>query len=236
MKTLHGALAAPIILLSLVSAPSSVDAQQRQSRPLAGFDAIEVGGGIDLFVRKGDAFTVEVQASEDDAAKIITEVVGKTLQIKRKSSLGLFHWGDAGSVYVTLPVLVSLDASGGSDVKGEGTFASDDLRIAASGGSDLTMDVAAGALHVEASGGSDLRLRGTARSAHVESSGGSDLNASALTADEADVDSSGGSDLAIGVVQKIVGEASGGSDVTYTGAPGSVNVSTSGGAEIHHRQ
>lgn len=235
MKSHYLAVAAPVILLSLIFASPSADAQQRQSRPLAGFDAIEVGGGIDLFVRKGDGFVVEVQASEDDAAKIVTEVVGKTLQIGRKSTLGFFHWGNAGSVYVTLPALVSLDASGGSDVKTEGTFASDNLRIVASGGSDLTMNVTAGVLHVEASGGSDLRLSGTARSAHVESSGGSDLDASGLTADEADVDSSGGSDLAIAVSRKITGEASGGSDVTYTGQPGTVTVNTSGGAEIHHR-
>jgi len=233
MKSYYLAVAAPVILVSWVAA-SCADAQPRQSRPLTGFDAIEVGGGIDLFVRKGDSFVVEVQASEDDAAKIVTEVVGKTLQIKRKSS-GFFHWGDAGSVYVTLPALVSLDASGGSDVKTEGTFASDNLRIGASGGSDLTIDVAAGVLHIEASGGSDLRVSGTARSAHIESSGGSDLNASALMADEADVDSSGGSDLAIGVRQKITGEASGGGDVTYVGQPTSVSVDTSGGAELHHR-
>jgi hypothetical protein len=60
-------------------------------------------------------------------------------------------------------------------------------------------------------------------------------NASGLTAEEADVDSSGGSDLAIAVSQKISGEASGGSDVTYTGQPGTVTVNTSGGAELHHR-
>lgn len=235
MKAHYAAAVAPVILASLFAASSSVDAQERQTRPLTGFDAIEVGGGIDLFVRKGDGFVVEVAASEENAARIVTEVVGKTLQIKRKGSSSFFHWGKLGSVHVTLPELVSLEASGGSDVKAESTFASDDLRIAASGGSDMTIDVTAGTLHVEASGGSDLRLSGTARSAHIQSSGGSDLNASALTVDEADVDSSGGSDLAIGVRQKIAGEASGGSDVTYTGAPGSVNVSTSGGAELHHR-
>ena len=233
MKTYHGVLAASVILLPFVSAPSAADAQQRQSRPLTGFDAVAVGGGIDLVLRKGDSFVVEVAASEDDAARIVTEVVDKTLRIGRKSNF--FHWGAGGTVYVTMPTLVSLDASGGSDVKTEGTFTSDNMRVVASGGSDLTIDVAAGILAVEASGGSDMRLSGTARSARVQSSGGSDLNASELTADEADVDSSGGSDLAIGVRQKIVGDASGGSDVTYTGTPASVNVNTSGGSEVHHR-
>lgn len=234
MKTHHGLLAASVLLLPFASMPAAADAQPRQSRPLTGFDAVEVGGGIELILRKGDAFVVEVAASEDDAAKIVTEVAGKTLKISRKT--GFFQWGGGGAVYVTLPTLVSLDASGGSHVKTEGTFASDNLAIGASGGSDLTIDVAVGALALDASGGSDIRLSGTARSVRVESSGGSDLNASALTADEADVKSSGGSDLAIGVVrQRIVGEASGGGDVTYSGTPASVNVSTSGGAKLHQR-
>src|SRR5690349_6096261 len=45
MKTYHGALAASAMLLSVALAPT-VGAQQRQSRPLTGFDAIEVGGGV----------------------------------------------------------------------------------------------------------------------------------------------------------------------------------------------
>src|SRR5690349_16950982 len=150
MKTHHGVLAASDILVAFSSAPSAADAQQRQSRPLTGFDAIEVGGGIDLNVRKGDAFVVEVAASEDAAAKIVTEVIGKTLKISRKTNF--FSWGGGGTVYVTMPTLVSLDASGGSNVRTEGTFASDSLRLGASGGSDLTIDVAAGVLTVEASG------------------------------------------------------------------------------------
>jgi hypothetical protein len=233
MKSYCGAFATFVVVGSLVSTPAG--AQQRQSRPLTGFDAIEVGGGIDLFVRKGDGFVVEVEASEKDAAKIVTEVVGRTLQIKRESSFDFFNWSELGSVHVTLPTLVSLRASGGSDVEAEGTFSSDNLRIGASGGSDVTIDVTAGELDIDASGGSDVRISGSARSARVDSSGGSDLNASALTADEADVDSSGGSDISIAVRQRIVAEASGGSDITYSGEPGSVSVNTSGGAEIRHR-
>jgi hypothetical protein len=234
MKRYHGVWAASVLVLSMVSAPAG--AQQRQSRPLTGFDAIEVGGGIDLFVRTGDRFVVEVEASEEDAAKIVTEVVGRTLQIGRKRSVDFFNWGDLNAaVHVTLPALVSLDASGGSDVEAEGTFSSENLRVAASGGSDVTIDVTAGLLDIDASGGSDMRVSGSARSARVDSSGGSDLDASALTVDEADVDSSGGSDLRIAVRQKIVADASGGSDITYTGQPASVSVNTSGGAEIRHR-
>src|SRR5690349_20130435 len=169
MKTHHGVLTASVIVLAFISGPSAADAQQRQSRPLTGFNAIEAGGCIDLVLNEGDTFVVEVAASEENAAKIVTEVVDETLKISRKSNF--FSWGGGGTVYVTLPTLVSLDASGGSHVKAEGTFASDNSRLGASGGSDVTIVVEAGVLNVEASGGSDIRLSGTARSAHVESSG-----------------------------------------------------------------
>ncbi len=183
MKTDTGALAVSLVLTSFLAA-SSADAQQRETRPLEGFDAIEVGGGIDLFLRQGQSFVVEVEAEDGDAAEIVTEVRDRTLEIRRKSSFNFFSWdGDPGAVHVTLPALVSLTASGGSDVRTEGAFTSDNLQIVASGGSDLVMTVSATTLEAQASGGSDMRLSGTVRSASVRSSGGSDLNASGLTAD-----------------------------------------------------
>ena len=56
MKSCHGVLAASVILLAFASTPSVVDAQQRQVRSLTGFNAIEIGGGVDLVLTKGDAF------------------------------------------------------------------------------------------------------------------------------------------------------------------------------------
>jgi hypothetical protein len=232
MKTPALAFAAGLIQLSLASLPAAVEAQAREARPLEGFDAIQVSGGIDLYLRQGAAFVVEVEGSTAD---VVTEVHDRTLDIRRKGAFSFFSWRNPGSVHITLPALVSLMASGGSDVRAEGIFSSDELKLVASGGSDVVLEIAVAALHVEASGGSDIRLSGSARSATVISSGGSDLNASRLIADEADVQSSGGSDLTIGVRDKIVGNASGGSDVSYSGTPRMVNVTSSGGADVHVR-
>ena len=229
MKTGTGSIAVQLILLS-ASLPAY--AQQTETRPLADFTSVAVGGGIDLFLRQGDRFVVEV--SSEDLADIVTEVHTGTLEISRPKR-GFFDWGDHGSVRVTLPSLAALTASGGSDVATEGSFSGDKLRLVASGGSDVVIDVSVATLDVQASGGSDVRLSGSARSARVQSSGGSDLNASGLMADEADVNSSGGSDLSIGVRDKIVGNASGGSDVSYTGEPSTVNVNSSGGSDVSRR-
>ena len=237
MNSRHRALTRPLILMSLAAAPLPAIAQERESRPLTGFNAVEVGGGIDLFLRQGDVFAVEVEAEDGDVAEIVTELRDDTLVIRRKSSFGgFFSWGDDdGAVRVTLPALVALTASGGSDATTEGTFSSDDLELTASGGSDLAIDVAVASLQAQASGGSDMRLSGSARAARVHASGGSDLDASRLTVEEADVHSSGGSDLSIAVRDRIIGDASGGSDITYTGSPQTIDVDTSGGADVRRR-
>jgi hypothetical protein len=224
-----------VILLSFAATAFAAYAQQREARPLAGFNAIEVGGGIGLEVRQSQDFFVEVEA-EGDLAEIITELRDDTLVIRRKTSRNFFRWGDDdAAVHVRLPNLVALTASGGSDARAEGTFAGDDLKIVASGGSDVTIDVRAGELEATASGGSDLRLTGTARSVHLRSSGGSDLNGSQLTAEAVDVQSSGGSDVMITVRNSIVGSASGGSDVIYSGEPRTVDIDASGGSGVHRR-
>lgn len=235
MKIASGPRAIQLALLSSAAAALPAAAQDRETRSLTGFTGVAVGGGIEVSLRQGEPFNVEVVADDGELDEIVTEIRNGTLEIRRSRSSGWFSWGDAGSVSITMPTLVSLTASGGSDVRSEGTFTSDAIELVASGGSDLAIDVAAGSLEVTTSGGSDVRLSGSARSVRMQTSGGSDLDARAFTADDADVQSSGGSDLAIGVRNRIVGNASGGSDITYTGQPSVVQVNSSGGGGVQGR-
>jgi len=227
------ATALGLILVSSLWVCLPAAAQDTETRDLSGFEAIAVGGGIDLVLRQGDRFVVEVQ-SDDDASEIITEVSAGKLTIRRERSFG-FSWGDAGSVNVTLPKLVALTASGGSDVRTDGALTGDALKVDVSGGSDVMLDLAVDTLELNTSGGSDASLTGTARAARLTSTGGSDLNAGRLTAGEATVNSSGGSDLVVAVRDKITGHASGGSDVAYIGQPSSVDVDSSGGSDVTRR-
>lgn len=227
--------AAGLVAASVLAVLSPLGAQERDVRELSGFHSVAIGGGLDLFLSRGETFVVEVETDEDPS-EIITEVRDGTLHVRRDRPW--FDWfgdSDEGEVYVTMPTLQALTASGGSDVTVEGSFAGDALRITASGGSDVELDAAVDRVEVQASGGSDVRLTGSARSARLQSSGGSDLDAGRFTADEANVESSGGSDVSIGVRNSISGHASGGSDITYTGQPGSVNVEASGGGDVRRR-
>ncbi len=224
-----------LLFVSVLAVRSPLLAQQRDVRDLTGFHSVSIGGGLDLFLRRGDTFVVEVETDEDPS-KIITEVRDGTLHVSRDGKwFGFFGGDDEGEVYVTMPTLQSLSASGGSDVSAEGTFTGDALRVSASGGADVELDASVSSVDVQVSGGSDVELTGSARSARLQSSGGADLDAEGFIVDEADVQSSGGSDLSIGVRNSITGHASGGSDITYAGNPGSVNVDSSGGGDVSRR-
>ena len=214
-------------------------ADTTESRDLANFDAIEVGGNVDLVIRQGRNFVVEVSADDaEDLERLITEVENGTLRIYQEQEPGgWFRFGwfqDQGGadVVVTLPELRRLRTSGGSDTTSDGDLAGELLEVRASGGSDVRIDVDVEQLVVRTSGGADATFMGRVGALEARSSGGSDIEASKLTAREATLRSSGGSDMIVAVTDRLVARASGGSDIIYSGNPAETDIDESGGSDI----
>jgi hypothetical protein len=90
-------------------------------------------------------------------------------------------------------------------------------------------------LEAMSSGGSDLRLSGTADSVAIQASGGSDIDARDLRARAVDIQTSGGSDAVIDVSERLVAQASGGSDIVYSGNPATADIDEGGGAGVTRR-
>jgi len=214
-------------------------AQTSEVRELPAFDAIDVGGSVDLVVRQGSEFRVTVTAEDGELADLVTEVDRGTLQIhhKQQQQRSLFGFNRVGDyeVDVTLPRLRALDAHGGVDVRVDGTISGERLEIDASGAADLNLAVDVTELEVNTSGGSDITLVGSATRFNARSSGGSDLMANGMTVESADIRSSGGSDVMLDVTDSLVAHASGGSDIVYSGNPAAVDVHSSGGADVVRR-
>jgi hypothetical protein len=160
MRSRHRPLAFGLGLLQLQLTPMAADAQERERRDHSGFSAIEVSSGIDLYLRQGENFAVEIAASGGDPSDVISEVSDATLKLRRKPS-GLIDFIRGGdySAYVTLPKLESLAASGGADVKTQGAFSGDTLRIVASGGCDIVYSGNPEVVDVDADHSADVRRR-----------------------------------------------------------------------------
>jgi phage pi2 protein 07 len=209
-----------------------------QKRSAQGFHAIEVSGGIDLYLNQSNEEAVAVSASDPETRdRIRTDVENGVLRIYMDTKG--FHWNFGNKklkAYVSCKVIDDLRASGGSDVYIQEAIKSDKLNIELSGGSDLHGKMNIGDLTVHQSGGSDAFVSGSATRLTVHAGGGSDFHGYDLPADNCRADASGGSDIYLAVNKELDANASGGSDVHYKGNGVVRESHASGGGDITRKQ
>jgi hypothetical protein len=223
---------ASFALLIMLSGFSQSDDGNKQTRQVSGFHAIDVSGGIDLYLSNGPE-SVAISASSNSVRDHIkTEVEDGTLHIFMEKNWSRGIGSGHMKAYVSLPELKSLEASGGSDVFLQNQITAGDLQIRLSGGSDLKGKLNANHLAITQSGGSDVNLSGNVQNLQVEASGGSDLNGFDLVTDYASLNASGGSESHLTVNKELKIVASGGSDVTYKGAATVREIKSSGSSSV----
>jgi hypothetical protein len=206
----------------------------RQPRHVPNFHGVSVSSGVDLILSQKNVEEVTVEANSEDVDKIITEVEGGILKIyvKEKSWLK-FDWkSKPRKVHVSFKTLDNIDASAGSDVVSEGSFKLDKLKIDASSGSDIKLELDATEIQITSSSGSDILLKGNAINVNADASSGSDINAGELHAKRCNVNASSGSDVKVYASEAIDANASSAGDVYYYGNPKSKNVNESSGGDV----
>lgn len=222
-----------LVVITFLMYVSLVQAQISENRELGNFSKISVSGGIDLVIEQGNNFKVVAEAKNKDLLQsIITKIEGNTLKIYSRD---MFIINGNRVVYVTLKDIEDIHASGGSDVTTTSGITAGILKIVASGGSDIKMDIKAKELSCKVSGGSDAYLTGSAENLQVWASGGSDIKADGFEAGICNAEASGGSDIYIKALEELTVDASGGSDVYYSGNPRISNINTGGGSDLHKR-
>lgn len=229
MKKLFSLLVVTGLIIS-ASAQKTIKDANAQKRNVSGFHAIEVSGGIDLYLSQGDE-AVAVSASKDEYRdKIVTEVKDGVLKIwfDWKSNLRV-DWGNHKlKAYVSARNLDRLEGSGGSDIEIDGILKTTKLDLEISGGSDFDGKVESDELKIDASGGSDVSISGKTARLTIDASGGSDFKGYDLVSEVCNVEASGGSDVHVTVNKELSANASGGSDVYYKGSGLIRDVKTSG--------
>ncbi len=206
-----------------------------EKRTASGYHAVEVSGGIDLYLSEGEE-SVAVSASETKFRdRIKTEVKNGVLKIwyDYKNPNVQIEWGNRKmKAYVSYKTLDKVGGSGGSDILVYGTIKSPSLNIDVSGGSDFEGKIEVTDLKIDASGGSDVNISGTVKKADIDASGGSDFKGYELAADICNLQASCGSDVYITINKELTADASGGSDVHYKGAGLIRDVKSSGSSSV----
>ncbi len=103
-------------------------------------------------------------------------------------------------------------------------------------GSDVQVSaIQGGSVKAQASSGSDLDLSGTCTSLDADAASGSDLDARSLRCETVSIQASSGSDVSVSASRSVTGKATSGSDVKISGAPPTVQVDKSSGADVDVR-
>ncbi len=192
---------------------------------------VRVGSALDVAIVPGDEPAVAIEADDNVLDRI--EVTEQGQRVELRLERGIRLRSATVDITVTMPSVTRVGASGASNVDVTEGLEVDDLRVTASGASNVGGAIDAALLDVSASGSSGVSLAGGAGRLAVSASGASDVDLRQLQVDgDADVEASGASDVGVHVSGTLRANASGASGVRYAGSPGDVTTQISGASSV----
>ena len=203
-----------------------------QIREVGSFEQIAVSRGMNVYITQGTPAKVVVIADSNLHEIIETEVNGRVLKVTVKENI---RWAKEKKVMVTVEKLTDVNVSSGANTWSQAQIVTENLKLHASSGANLTMDVHTKSLIANASSGANIYLSGLAKEADLETSSGAYLKGEALKADQCKIHASSGGNVSSTVIEKLEAHASSGGNIAYFGNPTSTTVNTSSGGNIHHR-
>jgi hypothetical protein len=201
-------------------------------RDVGSFSDVRVTSGMNVHFVQGDTLKVVVVADENLLDMIETNVISGTLEIKTLANI----WSATSKkVVVTAKRLREIQAAAGSNAFSENQLQSDNLKLRASSGSNVRLDIDAGLLEISASSGANIYLTGSAKHLIAKTSSGGNLKAEDFMAEVSDIKVSSGSNAWVTAMKELTAHASSGGNVFYYGSPDKTNTSSSSGGNVHKR-
>jgi len=179
------------------------------------FTTITASEGLDVYVTQGADFRIRVEADENVIDLIGTDISNGRLKVHEIENIGRA----TKKVFVSLPEITSLEANSGADLIGDGLIEADKIKLDASSGAELRLEVVADQIEADCSSGADIRLGGSTNLFYVDASSGSDVKAMDLVAKVCRANASSGADIKVNVQDELTADASSGADIGYSGNP-----------------
>jgi hypothetical protein len=198
----------------------------------SGFTQVEIASAFEADVTQGDGYSVSVTVDDNIVQYLDVRVDGDTLRIGLKPMLRFSFRNTTLRAEITMPDLTGLEASGATRVDVRGFKNDKRVDVNASGASQVNGDLSAGEMSVDASGASRVELSGQTGRLDATASGASTVRLGNLASTDTRVNASGASNITVNPSGRLTGEASGASNVRYTGSPATVQVNTSGASNV----
>jgi hypothetical protein len=202
---------------------------EKQERKTGEFSKVDVGGSIEVIIRRGDRSKVTVEADDNILEDIETSVSGGELTIEfgDRVSVSTAHV----KVYVETPGLTGINASASSSVSVEGVLSSDKkIHFEASSSANIQAEIDAPAAELDASSSGKIVLKGRTKDLRAEASSAGSIEAAELLSENARAEASSGASIQIHASLKLDAEANSGGSVSYRGEPTLTKEENSGGS------
>ena len=223
-----------MISLNSYAQETVINDRNAEVRNVKPFSAIDVSGAIDVYLSQGNSEAVAVSASEEKYRdRIITEVSNGTLKIYFDGNkLGWNVGNKRLRAYVSFKDVHSLEATGASSFKIDGTISGNNLDVKLTGASNLTGNVKFSKLVADINGASQIKISGSVNDIDIDARGASDVKGYDLAVDGCSVKATGASDVRITVNKEISVNATGASSVFFKGDAVMTNVHTTGASSV----
>lgn len=202
---------------------------EKQERKTGEFSKVDVGGSIEVIIRRGDRNKVMVEADDNILEDIETIVSGGELNIEFRDRVSVNN--AHVKVYVETPGLTAVNASASSSVNIEDILSSDKtIHFEASSSASVQAEIDAPAAELEASSSGKIVLKGRTKDLRAEASSAGSIEAAELLSEKARAEASSGASIQIHASLKLNAEANSGGSVSYRGEPALTKEENSGGS------
>ena len=197
---------------------------EREEREVSSFSEISLRISGKVHLEQGNRQSVRIEAKSSTLEEIITEVKGRTLIIRFKSSNFFWRSFNPGRVdiYITVPEINALSVSGSGDIVADSKIKSRILDLAVSGSGDISLkNLDAERVKAAVSGSGDIFIGngGTADEFEVTISGSGNVKAENFEAKNVNAKISGSGSCMLHAADYLKVRVSGSGNVSYKGNP-----------------
>ena len=230
-----------IFLLAMIC--QVVFAQNKQEITFQPFSKVNLQGIMDVEVKLGEVNKVNVEAINGANLDDLTVALnGGELSIKTKIWNQLTdkdnnrrngNWQKKYKIEIIYnSTLYGVSAGRGANVNFNDVLKSNHLKVEASAGAILALEVNTNSLELSSVQGAEVKISGIANFQTTRVNTGGELRASDLESEEAEIKANTGGEARIKVTKYINASAGTGGSIHYSGMPSQRNVHTSLGGEV----
>jgi hypothetical protein len=215
-------IAVAFLCVATATAQDEVEASgkiTKNQRTVGNFENLQVLGSFNIVLEEGSTGTLTVEASDNIAQYITTEVTNNTLAISiKKGARFKPSKGNKVTIHVPFKTLKEISLTGSGCITSNKTVASN-TKISLNGSGSITLHVNSAETDALVTGSGSIKLVGLSEHFSCRVTGSGSIKATELESDNVDADVTGSGSLKVLSNKIIKGRITGSGSIAFAGEP-----------------